>query len=208
MDKKVFRDISYGMYLVSAKEEKEVGCIINTLTQITSENPMISICINKENYTNQVIQKTKKFIVSILSEKINSNVISTFGFQSSKETEKFSTVPHEEIEGIPILSESICGYLVCKLIQVVDVGTHDIFIAQVVDTKKLEDSSPMTYQYYHEVIKGKAPKKAPTYEEEKVGDDAWICDVCGYVHQGELPEDFRCPICGMDASHFKKKDNL
>ena len=33
------------------KDNKKVGCIINTLTQITSDNPIITISLNKNNYT-------------------------------------------------------------------------------------------------------------------------------------------------------------
>jgi len=63
----------------------------------------------------------------------------------------------------------------------------------------------MTYQYYHEVRKGKAPKKAPTYQNEMITqEERYICDTCGYVHEGPLPDDFVCPICGKDKTHFKK----
>ncbi len=205
MDKKVFTDISYGMYIVSCKDEKNCGCVINTLIQLTNENPIISICLNKKNYTNSIIKKTKKFAVSILSENIDPNIISKFGFQSSNDIDKFDDIFYEEKEGVPILKDSICGYLICEVINIIDVESHDLFIARVIDTEKTNDLKPMTYNYYHEVLKGKAPKKAPTYIEEKSEEDSWVCDICGYVHKGNLPDDFKCPICGADLSHFKKK---
>ena len=205
MDKKVFTDISYGMYIVSCKDEKNCGCVINTLIQLTNENPIISICLNKKNYTSSIIKKTKKFAVSILSENIDPNIISKFGFQSSNDIDKFEDIFYEEKEGVPILKDSICGYLICEVINIIDVESHDLFIARVIDTEKTNDLKPMTYNYYHEVLKGKAPKKAPTYIEEKSEEDSWVCDICGYVHKGNLPDDFKCPICGADLSHFKKK---
>ena len=205
MDKKVFTDISYGMYIVSCKDEKNCGCVINTLIQLTNENPIISICLNKKNYTNSIIKKTKKFAVSILSENIDPNIISKFGFQSSNDIDKFEDIFYEEKEGVPILKDSICGFLICEVINIIDVESHDLFIARVIDTEKTNDLKPMTYNYYHEVLKGKAPKKAPTYIEEKSEEDSWVCDICGYVHKGNLPDDFKCPICGADLSHFKKK---
>lgn len=205
MDKKVFTDINYGMYIVSCKDEKNCGCVINTLIQLTNENPIISICLNKKNYTNSIIKKTKKFAVSILSENIDPNIISKFGFQSSNDIDKFEDIFYEEKEGVPILKDSICGYLICEVINIIDVESHDLFIARVIDTEKTNDLKPMTYNYYHEVLKGKAPKKAPTYIEEKSEEDSWVCDICGYVHKGNLPDDFKCPICGADLSHFKKK---
>lgn len=205
MDKKVFTDINYGMYIVSCKDEKNCGCVINTLIQLTNENPIISICLNKKNYTSSIIKKTKKFAVSILSENIDPNIISKFGFQSSNDIDKFEDIFYEEKEGVPILKDSICGYLICEVINIIDVESHDLFIARVIDTEKTNDLKPMTYNYYHEVLKGKAPKKAPTYIEEKSEEDSWVCDICGYVHKGNLPDDFKCPICGADLSHFKKK---
>ncbi len=33
----------------------------------------------------------------------------------------------------------------------------------------------------------------------------YVCTVCGYVHKGELPEDFVCPICGAGRDAFKLK---
>jgi len=201
MDKKIFRDVSYGMYIVSSKTS---GCVINTLTQITSDNPIISISLNKNNYTNEIIKKENSFIVSIISENIDKNIISTFGFQSSKDIDKFENFQYDIINNTKVLKENIVGYIVCEVKEIIDCETHDIFIGKVVDTKKNNDETPMTYKYYHEVIKGKAPKNAPTYIEEKIEKDSYVCDICGYIHKGELSDDFKCPICGVDVSHFKK----
>lgn len=204
MEKEIFRDISYGMYLVTASNDKNVGCIINTLTQLTSENITISICLNKENYTHKVISQTKKFAVSLLSEKTDANLISLFGFKSSKDTDKFASVSYTKEDNLPIITSNMNGYLICQVENMIDVGTHTLFIAKVIKAKKVNNYSPMTYQYYHEVIKGKAPKKAPTYIEEEVK-EAWVCDTCGYVHKGPLPDNFVCPICGVSREHFQKK---
>lgn len=202
MDKKILRDITYGMYLVSTKN---AGCIINTLTQITSDNPIITISLNKENYTNQKIKENKLFTVSILTEKTNPNLISTFGFQTSKEIDKFKEFEYIEEENIKIIKENTNGYLKCEVIDIIDTNTHDIIIAKVIDTKKENNYKPMTYSYYHEVIKGKAPKKAPTYIEETTQkENTYVCDICGYVHVGEIDKDFICPICKADYTHFKK----
>lgn len=206
---KVMRDVNYGMYIVSAKEDRNVGCVINTFCQITSgDNPIITISLNKDNYTNQVIQKIQKFAVSILSEEINPNVISTFGFSSSKEIDKFSDVEYKDIDNIPVLFEHTTGYVICEVEDIIDCGTHDIFIARVIDGDKVNDEKPMSYSYYHEVVKGKAPKNAPTYVEEKEeaieGVETYKCSVCGYVVEGPIPDDFICPICGRGKEVFKR----
>ena len=202
MDKNIFRDVSYGMYVVTTQN---AGCIINTMTQITSENLIISISLNKNNYTNEQIKNENKFAVSIISEKTNPNLISVFGFSSSKENNKFKNFEYEEINNIKVLKENTTGYLICEVVDIIDCETHDIFLGRVIETKKENDNIPMTYKYYHEVVKGKAPKNAPTYIEEKVEDDVYVCDICGYQHKGEVKEGFICPICGVDHTHFKKK---
>lgn len=210
MNKEILKDISYGMYIVCAKDNQNVGCTINTLTQITSEKPLVSISLNKENYTNQIIKKTQKFSVSILSEETSPNTIATFGFQSSKNIDKFSSIPYDETDNIPVIKDKICGYIICELVNVIDAETHDIFIGRIIETSKEENLKPMTYNYYHEVIKGKAPKLAPTYIAEQPETkqleekEVWVCDVCGYVHDGPISEDFICPICGMPYKYFKK----
>lgn len=224
MDINVFRDISYGLYIISTQYNgKDVGCIVNTLSQVTSENPIISVSINKNNYTNEAIKNSEKFGISIISEKINEEIIYKFGYNSSKDVDKFNGYKYEEVNSVPVITEGVCGYLICELIQVVDCETHDIFIARVVDTKKCSDEKEMTYRYYHEVIKGKAPKNAPTYIEESVnkrdnqekgkGEFAkYKCIVCGYIYDEEveqvkfedLPDDWKCPRCGVDKEIFVK----
>ena len=168
IDNNVFRDVSYELYIISTKyNEKNVGCVINTLSQVTSENPVISCSINKNNYTNEAIKATKKFAISIISEKIKENLIYQFGYHSSRDVDKFANCAYEEVNEIPVVTEGMCSYLICDLIQTVDCGTHDIFIGKVISTKKLSKEKEMTYRYYHEVIKAVAPKNAPTYIEEK-----------------------------------------
>lgn len=207
MDKKLFSNIVYGMYVVTTKEEdKNVGCIINTFTQITSENPMISISLNKNNYTNKIIKENKKFAVSIVSEKSPKSLISTFGFSTSKDTDKFLDFDYDIIENIPVIKENTVGYFMCEVINIIDCETHDVIIARVLKCGKPNDYTPMTYAYYKENLKGFSPKNAPTYiEKEKTEKEEYVCEICGYVHEGELPEDYVCPICGVDRSLFKAR---
>ena len=122
MDLKVLNNISYGMYVVATKyNEKNVGCFVNTVTQLTSEKPLISVCINKNNYTNEAIKNTKRFSISILSEESDPKVIGTFGFYSSKEINKFEGIKFEEETELPILTEKVCGNIICEVENIVDV---------------------------------------------------------------------------------------
>lgn len=211
IDNNVFRDVSYGMYLVSTKNETPSGCIINTLVQITSTNPLIAISLNKNNATHNEIVKSKRFAVSVLSEETNQEVIKTFGYFSSKDINKFDKVKYEEKDNLPVVLEDISSYLICKVENIIDCETHDIFIGRVELTEKVSNKIPMTYKYYHENRKGTSPKNAPTFIEEKKK-DAYRCTVCGYIYDNEkeeipfeeLPDDWVCPRCGVGKELFEK----
>ena len=210
----VFRDMSYGMYLVTTKNEKNSGCIINTLTQITSTNPLVAISLNKNNTTHDEIMKSKKFAVSILSEETAQDVIKTFGYFSSKDIDKFENIKYEEIEGLPVVTENITSYLICNVENIIDCETHNIFIGRVELTDKISNNKPMTYKYYHEVRKGASPKNAPTFIEEKK-EDAYRCTICGHIYDNaveeikfeDLPDDWVCPMCGVGKDMFEKINN-
>lgn len=210
IDNNVFRDISYGMYLVSTKNDNfSSGCIINTLIQITSQNPLIAISLNKNNATHDEIVKSKKFAVSILSEETNQEVIKTFGYFSSKDINKFENVKIDETNGLSVVLEDISSYLICNVENIIDCETHDLFIGRVEVTNKVSDKIPMTYKYYHENRKGTSPKNAPTFIEEKKK-DAYRCTICGYIYDNEkeeipfeeLPDDWVCPRCGVGKELF------
>lgn len=208
MDKNVLKNLSYGMYVIGTKDNKHVGCIANTVVQITSNPITIAISINHDNYTNEIIKKSNKFSISILSENSNPEIIGTFGYLSSKDVDKFEKFETKELESMPILTDT-CGNVVCKVINTTETKTHTIFLGEVIAMENYNDYKPMTYKYYHEVLKGKSPKNAPTYIKEKQEDNKtnniWKCNICGYeVEINELPENYKCPICGQPRSEFTK----
>ena len=208
MNKKVLRNLSYGVYAVSALGENRMsGCIANSIMQITSSPATLAVSMNHDNYTHECIEKSGMFAVSILSEKTDPNIISQLGFQSSRDVDKFMNVPFITKHNIAVVDDA-CGYLVCK----------------VIDKKE----TPMTYAYYHNIIKGKSPKNAPTYQPEDLdtvdsassdssitssnssGNGKWVCSICGYVYDGdipfeELPDTFVCPICKQGKDKFKQR---
>lgn len=207
MNKEILRDLSYGVYLIgSRKDGKEVGCIANSVMQITSNPARIAISINLENYTHSAIEQTNEFVCSVLKKDVDSNVIGNFGFHSSKDIDKYKEVKYTLKDGYPIVDGAI-GYIKCKVVDKLQVGTHTIFIGEVIASAKISQDEPMTYAYYHKVKKGKSPIKAPTYIEENVVSNKkkYICTICGYVYEAdELTDDFKCPICGVDSKMFEE----
>ncbi len=212
MDSKVFYDLTYGMFIISTKDsERYTGCVVNSVSQVTSSPSQIIVSINKNNYTMQCVHQSKKFTVSILAEDISPEVIGNFGFKSGVDFDKFQHVNYETVSNdLPVLTENICGWMICQVVSEVDVGTHVIFVAEVIDAKRIAGSPPMTYAYYRNVVKGSSPKNAPTYidEIESERKSEHKCTICGYVYDGsegdfkELDEDYVCPICGAKKSLF------
>ena len=215
MDFSALNNLSYGMYIVSTKiNNKNVGCFINTAMQITSKSPIIAISLNKENYTNKILKETRKCAISILTEKAKNDLIAKFGYFSSQEINKFENINYQNIENLPVVLEDVCAYIIGEVMRVIDVDTHDIFLIKVSSATKVLDEKPMTYRYYHEVLKGTSPKKAPTYQEPKETKKAnrYQCSVCGYIYDDskeeipfeELPDDWTCPLCGVGKDKFTK----
>ncbi len=162
-------NLSYGMYVVSSmKRGKFNGQIANTVFQITSKPVNIAISINKENLTHQYIEYSKVFSVSILSRDAPFPFIGLFGFQSGRNVNKFETTRYKlGVTGAPVVEDYSMGYIEAKVVSEMDAGTHTLFVAEVLEAEKLRDGVPMTYDYYHNVIKGKTPEKAATYLEVK-----------------------------------------
>lgn len=212
MNSMVLRNLSYGVYIVSTLDGKRpTGCTANSIMQITSSPATLAVSINHDNYTNECIEASGQFAVSILREDSDPGIIGTFGFQSGKTVNKFDQTAYEEKCGLPVVADS-CGYMCCKVIDKLETSTHTIFIGEITDGDVF-DGTPMTYAYYHKVVKGKSPKNAPTYipeEDEKTPAAVYQCSVCGYIYDGgtpfeELPDSYTCPICKQPKSVFVKK---
>lgn len=211
MEKSVLWKLSYGMYAIGTLDgERPTGCIVNTAIQITSENPVIAISMNKNNFTLSAIEKTRRFTVSILSEQTSQNVIAKLGFTSGRDTDKYAgnVFAWEYYDGLPIVQENACGCILAEVVAMQEMETHVIILARVQDAKSGTDYAPMTYKYYHDVVKGKAPKNAPTYQAPEEQKNVWVCSVCGYIYEGDLtqePDSFTCPVCKQPKSVFVKK---
>ncbi len=206
-NKSVLWNLSYGVYIVSSMDnDKPIGCVANSIMQLTHD--CIAISLNHQNYTNEVIKKTKKLAISILCTDVEENLIPVFGFTSSRNTDKFNNAKYKIIDNLPII-EQANGYITLEVSQEVELETHTLFIAKIVGGDILNNKNPMTYKYYHDVIKGKAPKTAPTYIEEEIANEGekYKCSICGYVYEGNINkvnDDYVCPICKQPKSVFVK----
>jgi len=165
MNLTVLRNCTYGLYVIgSRKGDRLNGQIANTVFQVTSEPPTIAVSINKQNLTHEFITESKVFTASILSQDTPLSFIGHFGFKSGREVGKLKDVNYKLGETkAPIVLDHSVAYLEAKVIHQVDVGTHTIFIGEIVGADVIGEGEPMTYAYYHQVKRGTTPKTAPSY---------------------------------------------
>ena len=228
MNLKALYKLGYGLYIVcSRKGDKLNGQIANTVFQITSEPPTIAVSINKNNLTHEFIKESKVLAVSVLSQDTPLPFIGRFGFKSGRDIDKLEGINYKIGETqAPVITDNTLTYLEARVTQEVDVGTHTIFVGELVGADVLREGEPMTYAYYHQVKRGTTPKTAPSYIEEKkeavTKMAKYRCTVCGYVYDPELgdpdggikpgtpfeeiPDDWVCPVCGVAKSEFERME--
>ena len=205
IDLKAFEKMTYGLYLVSSRDEAQsAGCVVNTLSQVTNDPIQMSVAINKENCTAQVIQRSGFFTAAVLSQSAMMELIGRLGFQCSRDIEKFEGVQCRADEnGIPFVCEQTAARFSCKVVNTVDLGTHLLFVGLVTAAEVLDSQNPMTYAYYHRIKNGLTPPKASSYQPEPT--KGYRCKICGYVLDSDtIPEDFVCPICGRGREFLEK----
>ncbi len=202
IDNKAIFNISYGLFVLVARQgDKDNACIINVAQQVTSDPLQLMICVNKQNLTHDMILRTLKFNLCPLSEEATMKPFQHFGFQSGHDVNKFAECETElrTENGLLYLPKFINSVISCVVTKSIDLGTHTLFIARVMETKVLTDSPSITYAYYQQHIKPK-----PEAPKTEGGKKKWVCEVCGYVYEGdELPADYICPWCKHPASDFK-----
>lgn len=228
MNRAALHKISYGLYVItSGREGKFNGQIANSIIQVSSNPATVALCINKENYTHELIQSSRKFTVSILSEEAPMTFIGLFGYKSGRSVDKLKEARTKAGQtGIPIVLDYSVGFIEAEVASELDCGTHTLFVGKIVDADLTGQGEPMTYAYYQNVKGGKSPKTAPTYDADAAvakpapqSAKRYACSVCGYVYDPEqgdpdngiaagtrfedLPEDWTCPVCGAEKSNFE-----
>jgi flavin reductase (DIM6/NTAB) family NADH-FMN oxidoreductase RutF len=232
MNVEAFFKITYGLFVVSTKSDNKLnGYVSNTVFQVTAEPARFAITCSKNNHTAGMIQHSGVFAFSVLHKETKPDIIGTFGYRSGKDIDKFAKFNFMTGKtGSPILLDETIAWFECEVEQTVDAGSHFLFIGKVIDGEVINPlAEPLTYTYYREVKKGKAPKNAPTYiDPEKLKQQAaqvtwekYYCTACGYIYDPavgdpehgvpagtrfeDLPDDWVCPVCGTEKIDFAKK---
>ena len=196
LDPKALFKIGYGLYVVTCNDgKKDNGLIVNTVSQLTDKPLRVAVNINKLNYSHDVIKKTGILNVNCLNIEAPFSIFQEYGFVSGRDKDKFAGKEIIRSEnGLPVLTNYINAFISLKVDSYVDLDTHGMFICSVTESKTINNVDTMTYTYYQANVK-------PKPEAKKKG---WVCKVCGYVHEGDLPEDFICPLCKHGASDFEE----
>ncbi|PIF06394.1 MAG: High molecular weight rubredoxin [Draconibacterium sp.] len=208
MEYSAFHKLSYGIYLIATNYDgKRFGYIGNTAFQVTSHPEKIAISSHKNNFTTDKIIKSGKFALSVLSKDADTSLIGTFGFMSGSDIDKFGSIDTFTAKtGAPIIKDATVAWIDCNVVQSVDMGSHLLFIGEVVDSGLLSDDESLTYSWYREKYKMLAPKNAPTYiEKSKLDVESGL--KTGKQSTQELPEKRTeenkckhphiCSICGF-----------
>jgi len=231
IDYKAYFTLSYGLYIVSSGDRNTGnGFIANSVFQVTADPPRIAVSCNKNNHTFKFLEKYGLFALSVLAQDASPEIISDFGYKSGNVFDKLRN--HQVIygeTGVPVISADCLSYMECKVVQTFEVGTHVIFIGELMHSVMLDETRKcMTYDYYRNVKRGAAPKNAPTYVDKSLLDpvkkdninfQSYKCSVCGYVYdesqgdesQGVMPgtkfsdvsDLWKCPLCGTGKEDFE-----
>ena len=196
-DPKALYQLGYGLYVLTARDgERDNGCIINTAMQVASEPLLVAVGVNKQNYTCDLVQKTRLLNVNSLTMDTPFEVFRHFGYQSGRTVDKFADkTPARSSNGLPILTEHTGGFLSLSVRQEIDVGSHILFLCEPTEGCLQPGTETVTYACYQRHIK---PKPASTPKQK-----GFVCSVCGHVYEGDtLPADYICPVCKHGAADF------
>lgn len=233
MQEDVLFKITNGLYVISAVHKDKpgtyAGSLVDAVTQINiNPNLLILSCMNN-SYTRECIEQSGKFGISILPHDIAPYIVGNFGFQTSRDTDKWTNIPHSEKDGLPYLNGSL-GKIAAKVINTLHFSCNTLFIAEITDAFDLRNAEALTYQDYRGGYKNLAMEAFAAHKEgtlpDKLSDNLaqeaaapapqipedadqkhWVCTVCGYVYDGEipfedLPDDWLCPLCGVGKEYF------
>ena len=200
MNTKAMHHLTYGVYLLSARDgDRDNACIINTAVQVATNPTRVSIAVIRGGLTHDMIKRTGLCTLSAITEEADFSLFSHFGMKSGRDTDKFrdfSDVARDK-SGLLYLTAHASAYMTLKVTESHDLGSHTLFIGEVIDGELIAPGRDCTYTYYQTVIKAMAPKPAATH--------GFRCTVCGYVYEGDaLPEGYLCPLCKHGAEDFMK----
>lgn len=216
MQEKALFAISNGLYVLSAKDgDGWAGSLVDAVSQVCAAPCLIMVSCMNTGRTKECIEKSGEFSLSVLPRGVDPFVIANFGYQSSRDVQKWNNVPKAEINGLMYLPDALAKIRARVVNKLVYAGST-VFIAEVVDAFDAKDGEPLTYKEYRDGLKEQVTAAFKAYKAGQAAGKAscpapekrWTCKVCGYAYDGDvpfekLPDDWRCPLCGVGKDMFE-----
>lgn len=203
--------LTHGMYVLGAMDGKRpVGSLVDAVMQAASSPWAIAISCGNNSYTKSCIEKTGEFSLSVLSKEVNPFVVANFGFQSSRNVDKWAKAEYYMKNNLPYLRDSLAVFRF-KVLQAFPLISNTVFVAEVTEAEINQKGIPLTYSDYRSYFKQKVLDSFQLMQQSKGANmtdtKKWVCTVCGYVYDGDipfenLPDDYVCPVCGVGKELF------
>jgi len=167
IDLDALSDITYGLYIVGANSDgKPNAMIANSVLQVSANPVKLAACINKNCLTHDYIMKSRMFCAQAIKQGADLLFIGNYGFRAGRDFDKFARYKYRLTQNnLPAVLENTLDIFEVKVDTVVDLGTHTFFAGPLLSAEILDEGEPLTYAYYHTVLRGKTPRGATTFKE-------------------------------------------
>lgn len=213
MNLEAMYQLTHGLYVLGAKDgNKFAGSIVDAVMQVANQPVAIALSCSNTSYTKSCIDKTGEFSLSVLCKDVDPFIVANFGFQTSRLVNKWANVEYEVVNGLPYLKDNLAMFQ-CRVLHVFPLQSNTLYVAEVVEARSTRNDTPLTYLDYRSYFKHDVINSFQQYQQKgkKMADNEgkkWVCTVCGYVYDGEipfedLPDDYVCPLCGVGKEFFE-----
>lgn len=129
---------------------------------ICSTPPMVSISVRKERHSHGIISRTGEFVINLTTESL-ARATDWCGVKSGRDVNKWQEMNLTPSESYTVKAPGIAESPVaieCKVKQVIELGSHDMFIAEVTGVRaddkyidpatgafELEKANPICYSH-------------------------------------------------------------
>jgi flavin reductase (DIM6/NTAB) family NADH-FMN oxidoreductase RutF len=133
-----------GLYVVGSRDgERRNAMTLNWTTQVSSDPKLLAISVEKEAFTHELIEAGRVFSLCIVDREDRA-IVRKFTKPVEVDTAAMTLngfAFHDGPSGAPILNQAV-AYVDCELRQAVDLGSHTLFVGEVVDAafQKPEDT--------------------------------------------------------------------
>lgn len=137
--------IPSGLFILTARHAgKETGLLASWVQQCSFQPPMVSLAIKPNRPVVSFLQPGAAFTLNLLEDG-QTDMIAHFGKGFAAEEDAFKGLEvRRDGPGGPILAEAL-AVLECQVTHRHSAGDHDLFVAQVISGRVLDEGRPMVH---------------------------------------------------------------